>query len=485
MGTVSIVVRPLQVVGTIVLARLLDPNDFGTVAFAMVLLGTAYMFVGLGMDSALIHTQHDRAKVAFQTFVVTAITGIVAYVFLFINTNFFLSLLGDLDPEVFRRLLPLVLISTLTLIPEAMLSKELLFGRVSSALIASELAYMGVAIVLAWQGWGLWSLVYGKLASALLKAILIWVFNPSWDWLIPKPWDGTIMRSLFHYGLQTTAGGVVSYFHTHWDDWFVGRNFGTQALGYYSKAYDLSNNMLTGFSRSIINGVFFPSYAKIKDDQARLTQVYLKSLYVVLLIMVPIAFGVLFTAPQLVPVLLGDKWIPMIIVLQIFAFMVLIRPLSENTVPLFLAVGRPRYMLWAGLALSIVMVPLIFGLQDFGIEGVAVAVVISHLVGAGFNAVLVERILPGTARLTGIAFAKFIGIGLLMLLVLYLVNPYILELFGGPESLSALICVILLGIVVYGLLAWFTQRPLLLELLQLFDTALSIKKRLGKPQKEL
>ena len=79
MAIVAIIVRPLNVVGTIILARLLDPSDFGAVALAMVLLGTSYMFIGLGMGSALIHSNADHGKVAFQTFVVTVITG-AAYI---------------------------------------------------------------------------------------------------------------------------------------------------------------------------------------------------------------------------------------------------------------------------------------------------------------------------------------------------------------------------------------------------------------------
>lgn len=279
-------VRPLQLVGTIILARLLSPSDFGTVTLAMVLIGTSYMFVGLGMDAALVHSEMDRKKVAFQAFAISLFSGILSFLVLSINAEIISSILGDVDVAVFRGLLPIILFTTLTIVPEAMLSKELRFNRLSAAVIISEIMYMIVAIILAVMGYGLWSLVYGKIASALVRVILVWLFNPSWDWIKPKKWDWDIMRSLLRFGLQTTAGGIVSYFHTHWDDWFVGRQFGTTALGYYSKAYDLSNNVLSSFSRSVINGVFFPSYTKIQNEKERLTRVYLKSYYVVLLMMV-------------------------------------------------------------------------------------------------------------------------------------------------------------------------------------------------------
>lgn len=480
MGGVSLVVRPLQLVGTIILARLLEPSDFGTVTLAMVLIGTSYMFVGLGMDAALVHSNLDRKKVAFQAFIISLFSGILSFAVLSINAEIISSILGDVDVAVFRGLLPIILFTTLTIVPEAMLSKELRFNRLSAAVILSEIIYMLVAIILAVMGYGLWSLVYGKLASALARAIFVWLFNPSWEWIKPKTWDWDIMRSLLRYGLQTTAGGIVSYFHTHWDDWFVGRQFGTTALGYYSKAYDLSNNVLSSFSRSVINGVFFPSYTKIQNEKERLTRVYLKSYYVVLLMMVPISLGMLVLAPELVPVLLGPKWLPMVITLQIFAFMVLIRPLSENTVPLFLAVGRPNYMVRAGLVLSVVMVPLVIVLSRWGIEGVAVAVVISHIAGVAYNLFLVERILPGIMRPTLTAFVKFAAMGFVMALIVQLSKPYVLQLTSGIPNVWTLTILVLIGVVVYCGLAFLTQKALIFELIQLFLTGLKIDGRFPK-----
>jgi len=207
MLSVAIIVRPLNILGTIILARLLDPDDFGAVALAMVLLGTSYMFIGLGMGSALVHSNEDRGKVAFQAFTVTVIAGLTLFILLKLNAVLVVAFLGDLDVDVFNSLLPLLLLVALTIVPEAMLQKEMSFSKVSVATIVSEVANMIVAIILALLGYGLWSLVYGRLSAALLRAVLIWIFNPTWSWLIPKRWDWPLMRRLFRYGLPTTGSG--------------------------------------------------------------------------------------------------------------------------------------------------------------------------------------------------------------------------------------------------------------------------------------
>lgn len=473
LGGVALIVRPLNMIGTIILARILDPSDFGAVALAMVLIGTSYMFIGLGMGSALIQSDTDQDKAAFQTFVVTVVSGTAVFLLIRSNVELATLVLGDIDIAVFNSLLPLILVYALIIIPEAMLRKQLLFGRVSVATIASEITYLAVSITLAWLGYGLWSLVYGQLSNALVRLVLIWLFNPTWSWLIPKRLDFSLFRSLFRYGLPVTGGGLVSYFHTHWDDWFVGRQFGTTQLGYYTKAYDLSNKTLSSLSRTVINGVFFPSYSRIRNDRDRMRRVFLKGTRVVLLMMVPISLGLLVLSPELVPVLLGEKWIPMIPTLQVYSFMVLFRPISSNTVPLFMGAGRPRYVLYAGIVLSVVMVPAVLLLSGLGIVGVAIGVVVSHIVGAGYNLLQTERIIPGAAVAALRAFVPFLAVGLVMAIVVQLLKPIIMPL-GGAYPLLAVLALVAIGAVVYLGLIFMVQKDLVIELIQLSVSALGL-----------
>lgn len=477
MASVAVIVRPLNILGTIVLARMLEPSDFGAVALAMVLLGTSYMFVGLGMGSALIHSDEDPDRVAFQAFTVTAIAGLALFILLKVNIEFVASLLGNLDVVVFNSLLPILLLTALTIVPESMLSKQMLFSRVSIATIVSEIAYLIIAILLAWLGYGLWSLVYGRLGSSLIKMLITWFSNPTWAWIIPKRWDWSLQKRLFKYGLPTTGGGMVSYFHTHWDDWYVGRHFGTQSLGYYTKAYDFSNKTLSSLSRTIINGVFFPSYSRVRDDKDRLRNIFLKGTRVVLLLMVPISLGLLVVAPELVPVILGEKWIPMIPLLQIYSFMVLFRPISSNAVPFFMGVGRPHYVLYAGIVLSIVMVPAVLILSAIGVAGVAIAVAISHFVGAGYSLYLVNRVLPGVAKASLRDFVPFVVVGTVMAVSVQLLKPYVMSWAGETYALLGVLVLVAIGAIIYLALIFLAQRDLIIELIELTVSAISLGER--------
>ena len=472
MGGAVFLVRPLTIVGTIALARLLDPADFGQVALAMVLLGTSYMFVGLGMTSAVVHSNEDRHQVAFQAFVVTFLSGIVLFALFYAAAPWIVVQLGDVDLELFRALVPLVLLTGLMIVPDALLQKSLRFGRVSIAKIVSESSYFIVAIILALMGFGVWSLVYGRLASALVDLVLTWWFVPGWIWLKPLPWNWPLFRDLMSYGLRSTGAGIITYFHTHWDDWFVGRRFGSQSLGYYSKAYDLSNSTLSRLTSNVIGSVFFPAYAKIREDTERMRRVYLRSLQVVMLVMTPLALGLLVLAAEAIEVLLGAKWLPMTETLQVYCIMALMLPVSRNAVPVFQAAGRPQYNIYAGLLLSAVMVPMVFLLAPYGIVGVAAAVVTAHTVGALTNVYLLTRILPDTIRPTASMSALYLLLGGAMVLAVSLAKPVVGRAFGSTASIPALIILILVGAVVYCGLALLTQRELVMELVDLLRTVL-------------
>ncbi|HMN27052.1 MAG TPA: oligosaccharide flippase family protein, partial [Caldilineaceae bacterium] len=176
-------------------------------------------------------------------------------------------------------------------IPESLLRKDLHFGQVSFLNFLQEFLNLVIAVVLAYLGYGVWSLVLGQLVSALVQTVLTWILTPGWDWLRVAPIDWSAIRRLLHYGVRSTSSGLISFLHQNSDDWLVGRVFGATSLGYYSKAYALTNNTLCGLSKNLINGVFMPYYAQMQQETHRLKRIYLKVLDFVLLMMAPIAAG--------------------------------------------------------------------------------------------------------------------------------------------------------------------------------------------------
>jgi len=471
--------RMIGVVASVFVARLLHPRDFGAVAMAMILVSITKLFSGLGLGNALIHSRLDKRKIAFQAFVVTVLASLLLFLIVNAAPSFFAALLGD--PEVtpvIRWLSALIILDALSLVPTALLKKEMMFEQVSKSVLISEALYNGVALGLAFLDFGLWSLVYAQLANSLTKLLIVWIAYPGWDWLIPKHWDWGAMKSLLRYGIQSTGSSLLSFFNSNWDDWLVGRVLGSTSLGFYTKAYSLTNKTIAGFNRSVINSVLFPSYSKIQDEKERLSRFYIKSLSMVALIMAPLSMGVLIIAAELIPILLGEKWVPMVPTLQIFAFMALVRPLAGSTAPLFQAVGHPDFNLRAGLVLLVVMAPLMFLLLNRGIAGVAVAVTVSYAVGFVYNIYQVHKVLPGTASKMVPAILPALFASCTMMLGVQLSKAPLLRFAGGQYNWVSLGAMIAIGAVIYILTAFLVQRALILETVRLLMSVFKGRRRM-------
>ena len=467
MGGATLSLRLISIVSGILLARLLDPKDFGIVALAQVVLGTTNLFSGFGLGAAVVQSQEERGKVAFQSFVITSVTGLTLFAVIFLSAELFAGFLGNPHvTTVLQWMAVTVLLAAWSIVPEALLQKDLLFGKISGAMVIAELLYVAIALSLAFLGAGLWSLVYASLARSLLTLVLLWVFCPGWEWVRPKRWDGSLMKRLLRFGIHSTGGGVVTFFYSIIDNLIVGKWLGAQALGFYSRAYDFTRRTVDQVT-NVVGAVLLPSYAKIQSDAPRLSRAYLKSLRLISFLVVPVSLGLFITGPEMVETLLGEKWVPMVAAFQILALASLVKPLSATTSALFLSTGRPVYNLRAGLVVVGVMLPLIFLLLGFGIEGVAVAVLCAQLVGFAYNMLQVRSVLQNTASRMLPAIAPALTAAAPMLAIIALIKDPLRALAGGGHTVLTLAVLVLVGAVVYGGLLYLLQRGLLRELVSL------------------
>jgi len=467
MGGATIALRVISTVAAILLARVLDPEDFGIVALAQILLTTTNLFSGLGLAPAVIQSRADSGKVAFQAFIATAVSGLILFLVILLSTGTFAELLGNREvAPVLSWMSAMVLFGALTIVPEALLQKELLFGRVSATIIVSEMLYLGIALTMAFTGFGLWSLVYANLARAVTMTTMMWVLCPGWEWLKPKPWDRPLMRDLLSFGVHSTGGGFITFFYSIAPDFIVGKWLGAASLGFYSKAHEFTRRTVDQIN-NVIGAVLLPSYAKIQAEPQRLSRAYLKSLRLVSFVTVPVALGMFVTANEMIGTLLGEKWLPMVSAFQILACVSVIKPLSASTSALFLSLGRPVFNLKAGLVVTAVLIPLGFLLLGYGIAGVATAVLAAQIAGFLYNMYQVHTVLPGTASRMIAAATPALGASAVMMLGVHLSKEPLLIAGGGAHSLLSLGAMVGIGVVLYAGVLFLVQRSLVLEVIDL------------------
>jgi O-antigen/teichoic acid export membrane protein len=463
MGGATISLRVISIVTSFLLANLLDPVAFGIVSAATIVLSTTNLFSGLGLGPALVQTQADRGKAAYQSFVINVTTGIVLTLIILINAGLFARLLGH--PEVtpvLQWMSILVFLGSLTIVPEALLQKDLLFGRLSKIVIASELWNIGVALALAYLGFGYWSLVWASITKLILNVFLYWTLTPRREWLVRHPWDSTLMRSLLKFGIHTTGGGIVTYVYSIIDNLTVVRWLGTNALGLYGKAYDFTSRTVDSIN-NVLGSVLLPSYARIQAESERLSRAYLKSIRLISFVTVPVSIGMVVTAPEVISTLLKPQWLPMVPAFQVLAVVGLVKPLSASTSALFLSTGRPMYNVRAGLVVLLIMVPLFALLLPFGIVGIAFAVLGAHIIGLAFNVYQAQIVLKGVALKMVLAPVPAIGCGLLMMAAVHLSKEPLRWLNGGTHGIVTVIGMVIVGIAVYTPALYLVQRDPVLE----------------------
>lgn len=471
--------RPITMIFDIILLRLLTPTDFGLLAMAMILFNTTNLFTDMGMRQVVVQTRQDLNKVAQYAFLIVMVGSLLVNGLIVLLAEPLAQLFGGGEPlvPIIIGLSLIITIDGLWVVPEGLLRRNLRFKQLALSQFVSDLIGSILSIVLATQGYGVWSLVIGSLSGKLLRAAMLWFFARPWPWLRPQGWDREVFESVVRFGVPTMGGGILKYFATQWDTWFVGRTLGVTSVSYYSRSFDLTTRVSDMLGSALFGQVLFPSYARIQEDRSRLARVYLKSTSLVLLLMIPVSLGLLVIAPLLIPILLGNQWLPMIPVWQMFCVYSLTRPISTNSSPLFLAVGKPEKNITASLVVIAVMVPLVLLLtQPYGIMGAAVGVTIAYTVAMFFNVYQVERILPGTAIKTLIQALPFLFAGGLMSAAILGAQDAVIQLMGGENSL-ALLSLIVLGALVYLALIFVLQRPLVFELYELVISALGFDRR--------
>lgn len=396
---------------SVLLARLLAPEVFGAVALALVFANMASVVTAFGFNAALIQYKGDVKRAASTHFFIR-ITLAVGTVLLALVAA---PILNHFYPG--RSLLVPVLLATLVFrifgaansTPEILLQRRLEFKRLVVLNVASSLAMTVVAPLLAWAGWGVWSLVLGEQGVSVVISVLgLWTIQRVWR--IRLQFDKQIARQYFRFGFFVMLSRQLTYWLDQFDDFWTGTALGDSALGYYSKAYEFAHYPRRVVARPL-QDVVFSTYARLQDDRKRLSKAYYRVNSLVVRVGFLFSLVLVLVAQEFVAILLGPKWLPMVLTFQLMVVYCLLDPLVVTSGRLATAVGHPQILTKIKVLQLIIFVPLVIALAHyFGIEGVAVAADVMLLVG-------VALIMRQMRRFVDFSLRRMFGVPLLALLL--------------------------------------------------------------------
>lgn len=429
---ITLFTKILGFVTQIILARILSPADFGLLAIGLLAINTMNIFRDLGLGATLIYKKDDADYTAANTaFILLPLAASTLFLIAYFSAPHIAVFFDNPAVEPIVRVLALTfVISSFGTVPSMLLEKELEFKKKVVPETVPIIGYAGVAICLAMNGYGVWSLVYGQIISAMLTAGLIWLVS---DWRPTFKFDRKIAKVLFDYGKHIMGASIIMFLVTNVDNAIVGKILGIEALGFYTLAYTISNLPATQITH-LVGRVMFPMYSKLQDDRNSLRSAYLKTLKYVSMLSIPAAFGIFVIAPNFVSIVLGDKWMPAVPAMRVLCMYGLFRSLNATMGPVFQATGNPKILQnTALLNLALFCIFLFPLMQKGGITGVSVAGVLPQIIIFYILIRLISNIIDlniwDTFRiLETFAFSSVLSTIFTLLLGIYFTNPSMISL---------------------------------------------------------
>ena len=358
----------IRFVLSIIIARLLVPNDFGILAIAMMAVNYANLITNFGFNEALIQRRIKDKKIIDSIFTADLIISLLLAGIVLSIAGYIAMFFNSPESKNAIRILSLMfIITTFYGLARAILRRDMDFKTVSIMDITLAISTSIVTLILAMNDFQYWSLIYGQLIPHLIVTVGICI---KIKWVPALYYSHSSMKPIYNFGVWNFLKTQVEYVTQYIDKLIIGRFLGTASLGFYDKSMNIAKMPLESFTSSI-NSVMFSSFSNDKEYNHELQIKFKKTLSVISLINMPIYFGLIAIAPYFVYALLGNKWTPMIVPFHIILIACIFRSFGGLIASLNVAVGKYKKHTLLNLLSSAILIISCFILISFGINGVS------------------------------------------------------------------------------------------------------------------
>lgn len=401
----------------IILARLLNPTDYGTIGVLSIFMAVSGVFIDSGFGQALIRKidikDEDYSTILYFNLGVSVLCYAILYACSPLIASFFK--MPILSPIVKVYCFTLV-INAFGTVPRTKLTKDLEFKSLAKINVISTVFSGVIGIVLAYAGWGVWALVWQAVLSGIFSNIVLLLIS---KWKPIKVFSKNSLKEMFGFGSKLLAGGLIWQIYSNLTPIIIGKFFSAKDLGLYTRGANIAQ-LPAGTIYGVLSKVTYPILAKLQNDQKRLVQIYRKYIKVTSM---PIIFSLLLLAALAKPVvliLLTEKWEACVIFLQLFALTVMTDHIDRLNLNLLTVVGRSDLTLKLEIYKRAISLTMLFAAIPFGVIGICVSRMIYAQIALMFNTYY-------TGKLFGMGYWK----------QLKDISPYIL--FGAISAAPALL----------------------------------------------
>lgn len=454
-------VQGIQFIVTIVLARILLPKDFGLIVLIMIFISVAGIFVQSGFNTALIQKK-DADDVDFSSvFYVSLIVSLLLYIVLFFSAPFLATFFDQPEFVFILRILSLTLFfGAINTVQLAIISRNMQFKRLFISSFGAVITSGIIGIVMAYDSFGIWALVGQQITNQLMITIILW-FTVRW-----RPqfiFSVTRIKSLFSFGWKLLVSALLNTLTTNLQSLLVGKVFSPAILGFFNRGEQFPTLIINNIDGSI-QSVLLPTLVSHQNDRQKVKEIMRRSIVTSSFIIFPIMVGLAVIAEPLIKLLLTDKWLPAVPIMQIFCASYALWPIHTANLQVMNALGRSDLFLKLEI-IKVVLNLIILGIGiNFGVFGIVWGGFASSVLSTLINAYPNQKLISYSFLEQWKDIFPSLLLSLVMGILIYTIHWF------GLVSIFTIILQVLFGVIIYiGLARRFKIECLTYLLITLKD----------------
>lgn len=425
---------------SIVLARLLDPIVYGTVALITVFTSILEVFVDSGFGSALIQKKNADDLDFCTVFYFNNFISIVLYICMFFAAGPIASFYGK--PELLwltRVLCVVLLINGFKNTFKSYIAKNMQFKKYFFSTLSGTITAAVVGIVMAIKGFGPWALIAQYLTNAFIDTVILFFIT---EWKPKLKFSFERLKYLFSYGGKLLLSSTIEVGLNDARGLIIGKRYSSEDLAYYNKGNSFPSILGNNISQALL-AILFPTFSEIQDDQKAIKTYLDKGSNFLMFVTFPMMVGMIVVAQPLILILLGEKWASSIIYLQLFSLFYLFDGIGTPIVSCLKASGRSGKLLMFTIIKRSIDLVLLISFMFFGVEWIAISCVLSAICKCIVNAFIASHYFNWSFKEQILSFLKN------MIPALCMGIPVFFMSYIPMDNILILLSQILLGIILY------------------------------------
>lgn len=395
----------------IILARLLTPAEFGLIGMLAIFISVSETFINSGFTNALIR-KNDATETDYST---VFYFNLAAGITLFLILLFSAPLIGQFFNE--PQLIPIVrvlaiglIISSLTIIQRTTLTKRIDFKLQAKISLISGILSGIIAIIMAYKGFGVWSLVVKTLSAQAITSLLLWLWN---RWRPTLVFSRKSFKELFSFGSKLLASGLIDTLYQNMYYVIIGKFFSPADLGFFTRAKGFVDLPSTNLD-AVMTRVTYPVLSQMQDDKVKLKAGYKRMIKSIMFISSVLLIGMAAISEPMIITLIGEPWRKAILYLQIISFIGMLYPLHALNLNMLQVLGRSDLFLRLEIIKKIISIPAIVIGVLISIEAMLIGMCFNSLIAYFINSYWSGKFINYPMREQVIDILPGLGIALLM-----------------------------------------------------------------------